>query len=87
MEVNMSKSGKWLRICVTDLATGKTKTNVRIPTSLADFGMKMALRYAPDSVEGLDMNQIITAMECGGEAKLVDVEDETKGEHVEIFVE
>jgi len=72
---------------VTDLKTGKSKTNVKIPASLADFGMKMAAKYAPDSVEGLDMNQIIATMKSGGEGKLVDVEDEEKGEHVEIFVE
>ena len=83
----MSNSGKWLRICVTDLRTGKSKANVKIPASLADFGMKMAARYAPDSMAGLDMNQIIASMKNGGEGKLVDVEDEEKGEHVEIFVE
>jgi hypothetical protein len=83
----MSNSGKWFRVRVTDLKTGKSKTNVKIPTSLADFGMKMAAKYASDSVEGLDMNQIIAAVRSGGEGKLVDVEDQEKGEHVEIFVE
>jgi len=83
----MSNSSKWFRVRVTDLKTGKSKTNVKIPASLADFGMKMAAKYAPDSVEGLDMNQIIATMKSGGEGKLVDVEDEEKGEHVEIFVE
>jgi hypothetical protein len=83
----MSNSGKWFRVHVTDLRTGKSKANIRIPTSLADFGMKMAAKYASDSVEGLDMNQIIAAMKSGGEGKLVDVEDEEKGEQVEIFIE
>ncbi len=83
----ISDSGKWLRIRVTDLTTGKSKTNVKIPASLADFGMKMAARFAPGSVEGLDMNEIIAAMKSGGEGLLVDVEDEEKGEHVEIFIE
>jgi hypothetical protein len=83
----MSNSGKWFRVRVTDLATGKSKANVKIPASLADFGMKMAAKFAPDSVEALDMEQIMAAMKSGGEGKLVDVEDEEKGEHVEIFVE
>jgi hypothetical protein len=83
----MSNSGKWFRVRVTDLRTGKSKANVKIPASLADFGMKMAARYASDSVEGLDMDQLIAAMKSGAEGKLVDVEDEEKGEHVEIFVE
>lgn len=83
----MSNSGKWLRIRVTDMKTGKSKANVKIPAGLADFGMRMATKYAPDTMEGLDMAHIIEAMKTGGESKLVDVEDEEKGEHVEIFVE
>lgn len=83
----MSKSGKWLRVRVTDLKTGESKANVKIPVSLADFGMKMAARFMPSGVDDLDTNQIIAAMKNGGEEKLVDVEDEEKGEHVEIFIE
>jgi hypothetical protein len=83
----MSNSGKWLRVRITDLKTGKSKANVKIPVSLADFGMKMAARFGSSSIDDLDMNQIIAAMESGGEEKLVDVEDEEKGEHVEIFME
>jgi hypothetical protein len=86
-EFKMSNSSKWFRIRVTDLSTGKSKANVKIPVILADFGMKMAAKYAPASVDSLDMNQILAAMKSSGEEKLVDVEDEEKGEHVEIFVE
>ncbi len=83
----MSTSGKWMRVRVTDLKTGESKANVKIPASLANFGMKMAAKFSADSVEGLDMEQIIVAMKEGGEGKLVDVEDEEKGERVEVFVE
>ncbi len=83
----MTTSAKWLRIIVTDMTTGKSKANVKIPASLANFGLKMASKYAPDSIEGLDMDQIAEAVKNGGDGKLVDVEDEEKGEHVEIFVE
>ncbi len=83
----MSDSAKWLRIRVTDLQTGKSKASVKIPASLAKFGLKMAAKYAPESVEGLDMDEILAAVKNGGEGKLVDVEDEDRGEHVEIYVE
>ncbi len=83
----MSNSGKWLRVRVTDLRTGKNKTNVRIPAGLADFGIKMAAKFAPAAVEGLDMNQLSAAVKSGGESKMVDVEDVEKGERVEVFVE
>lgn len=83
----MSNSSNWLLIRVTDVNTGKSKANVKIPASLADFGMKMAAKFAPGGIEGLDMHQIIEAMKNNTEGKLVDVVDEEKGEHVEIFVE
>ncbi len=83
----MSNSAKWFRVCVTDLKTGKSKSNVKIPVNLANFGMKMAAKYAPESIEGLDWAQLIAAAQNGGEGKLVDVEDEEKGEHVEVFIE
>ena len=83
----MSNPERWFRVRVTDLRTGKSKTNVKIPASLADFGMKMAAKIAPKEVEGLDLNQLLAAVKSGTEGKLVDVEDEEKGEHVEVFVE
>ncbi len=83
----MSNGEKWLRIRVTDINTGKSKANVRIPVSLASFGMKMATRFAPADVQGFDMDEIIAAAKSSSEGKLVDVEDEEKGEHVEISVE
>ena len=83
----MLNTSKWFRVRVTDLSTGQSKANVKIPVSLANWGMKMATKYAPESVGDLDMNQIIEAMKSSGEKKLVDVEDEEKGEHVEIFIE
>lgn len=83
----MSNLGKWLCVRVTDMKTGESKANVRIPASLANFGMKMAAKYAPSAVEDLDIHQMMAAMKDSGETMLVDVEDEAKGEHVEIFVE
>lgn len=83
----MSNNAQWLRVRVTDLKTGESKANVKIPASLANFGFKMAAKFAPGGLEGLDMEAIAAAMDDSGDAKLVDVEDEQKGEHVEIFVE
>lgn len=50
----------------------------------------MAARFAPSAIDDLDMNEIIAVMKSGGEETdfvWVDVEDEEKGEHVEIFIE
>ena len=83
----MSNASKWLLIRVSDLNTGVKKVNVRIPVSLANFGIKMAKKYSPESLEGLDMDAIMAAVSDGGEGILVDVEDEENGEHVEVVVE
>ena len=83
----MSNAKSWFRVRVTDMKTGECKANVKIPASLAGFGMKMAAKYSSDSLEGIDMVEIITAMKNGGEGMLVDVEDEEKGERIEVFVE
>jgi hypothetical protein len=82
-----STSGRWFRVRVTDLRTGKRKVNVNIPLGLVDVGMKMGAKFAPAGLEGLDMQQIIEAIKAGGEGKIVDVEDEDDGEHVEVFIE
>ncbi len=83
----MATSGKWFRVHVTDLKTGKSKANVKMPLSLVDCGMKMGAKFAPAALEGLDMDQLVAAAKSGGEGKIVDVEDEEKGEHVEVYIE
>ncbi len=83
----MSSTGKWLRIRVTDMGTGESKANVKVPAGLASFGMKMAAKYSSTDLAGLDLEQILEAAKNGGEAKLVDVEDEQNRQHIEIFVE
>ncbi len=83
----MSNSAKSLRVRVTDLRTGKSKANVNIPIGMVNFGLKLGAKFAPADLEGLDMNQIIETIQSGGTGKIVDVEDEEKGEHFEVFVE
>ena len=82
-----STTGRWFRVRVTDLKTGRRKVNVNIPLGLVDVGLKMGAKFAPAGVEGLDMNQILAAVRAGGQGKVVDVEDEEDGEHVEVFIE
>jgi len=78
--------GRWFRVRVTDLQTGKSKANVTIPLSLVDVGMKLGARFAP-GVEAVEMEDLRAAITQGVIGKLLDVEDEEDGERVEIFVE
>jgi hypothetical protein len=77
---------RWLKVRVTDLATGRSKTNVSIPIGLVEVGLRMGARFAPEMV-GVDMDEVLATIKDGANGKLVDVEDVEKGEHVEIQVE
>ncbi len=79
--------GRWLNVRVTDQRSGKRKVNVRIPLSLVDVGLKLGAKFSPVGIEGLDMNQIMAAVKAGGMGKIVDVEDEEDGVHVEVYIE
>jgi hypothetical protein len=74
----------WLRVRVTDTATGRTKVNVNLPLGLIDAGMNIATQFAPD----VNFGQIADAVRSGElQGKIVDVYDEDGGEHVEVFVD
>ncbi len=78
--------GRWLRVRVTDVATGRSKATVQIPLGLIDAGMKIGAHFAPE-VEGVDMSHVMEAIRSGMTGKIIDVTDDEDGEHVEIFVE
>jgi hypothetical protein len=77
---------RWLRVRVTDTASGRSKATVQIPISLIDAGMKIGAHFAPE-VAGVDMSEIMDALRNGMTGKIIDVTDDQDGEHVEIFVE
>jgi hypothetical protein len=79
-------AGRWLRIRVTDIASGRSKASVQIPLGLIDAGMKIGAHFAPE-VEGVDMSNVLDAVRSGMTGKIIDVTDDEDGEHVEIYVE
>jgi len=82
----VSPVGKFFRVTVTDIDSGKNRVNVRLPISVVMAGVKMGARFSPE-VEGLDMQQLIRMVESGATGKIVDVLDDEDGEHVEVFIE
>ena len=85
--VNLGVGGaRWLRVRVTDMASGRSKATVQIPISLIDAGMKIGAHFAPE-VAGVDMSEVMDALRNGMTGKIIDVMDDEDGEHVEIFVE
>ncbi|HEY64789.1 MAG TPA: hypothetical protein G4O02_09480 [Caldilineae bacterium] len=79
-------SARWLRVRVTDIATGRQKVSVNIPLGLVNVGLKIGARFAPD-LEGVNLEEIVEAIRSGISGKIIDVIDEEDKEHVEIFIE
>ena len=79
-------ANRYLRIRVTDLASGSAKVNVTVPMGLVSAGLRMAERFAPE-FEGFDMQELEELLASGAEGKLVEVMDEEDNERVEIYVE
>ena len=77
---------RWFRVRVTDMRTGKSKVNVNIPMGLVNVGMRMGAKFAPD-MTNVSIDEIMQAVEKGTHGKIIDVEDQEDGEHVEIYVE
>jgi hypothetical protein len=77
---------RWLRVRVTDRASGRNKVNVTIPVGLLDMGLKMGARL-PAEMTGMDLSAIHAAIKQGIQGKIVEVDDEDDDEHVEVFVE
>ncbi|NMC54600.1 MAG: DUF2089 domain-containing protein [Chloroflexi bacterium] len=79
-------TARFFRVMVTDVDSGKTRVNVRLPISVVMAGAKMGARFSPE-VEGLDIQQLMKMVESGATGKIVDVFDDQDGEHVEVFIE
>jgi SHOCT-like protein len=78
--------GKFLRVRVTDMNSGRTRVNVNVPLALVNVGLKMGAKFIPD-LEGMDANEIMDAIRSGAQGKIVDVEDMEDGEKVEVYIE
>lgn len=78
--------GHWFRVRITDMVTGRLRTNIRLPLSLIGAGLKMGAKFSPD-MEGIDVNAINDALRKGQTGLIIDVFDEKDSEHVEIFIE
>jgi len=80
------KSGRWFRVRVTDTNTGRTRVNVRLPIGLVSAGIKMGARFSPE-VQGLNIEELMQYINSGETGRVVDVQDEEDGEHVEVYIE
>ncbi len=77
----------WFRVRVTDVQTGRSKAVVNIPLTLAEWGLRIGAKYAPE-VGDVDLSELSQMLHDRNlEGKIIDVVDEEDGDHVEIFIE
>ncbi|MHB1161799.1 MAG: SHOCT-like domain-containing protein [Chloroflexota bacterium] len=90
LESPTGRGPRWIRIRVTDVATGRAKVNVNVPMGVVTAAGKLGARFGLAKVaekEGIDLEELFQAIQSGAEGKLVDVTDEQGHEHVEVYVE
>jgi hypothetical protein len=78
--------GRWLRVRVTDVDSGKTAVNVNLPISLVNVGLRMGARFVPE-MEGVNMAELDDAIRRGLTGKIIDIVDEQERQRVEVYVE
>lgn len=78
--------GRWLRVRVTDIDSGKTAVNVNLPVSLVNVGLRMGARFVPE-MEGVSMSELEESIRQGVTGKVIDIVDEEEGQRVEVYVE
>lgn len=77
---------RWLRVRITDLRSGRTRVNLRLPVSVLEAGLRLGARFGP-SLTTDQQARILRAVRAGYSGLIVDVRDEEEGEQVEILLE
>jgi len=83
------RRNRFLKIRVYDGSSSHAKVNVTLPIALVKWGMNFMPASAKAKIEEqeIDMRVISEALEKGITGKIVDVQDDEKGEHVEVWLE
>lgn len=86
IDIKRGDKPAWLRIKVYDEITGKSKVNVNLPYTLINFALKFIPKEQFNN-DKIDFDEIFNAIKQGAQGKLIDVVDDEKGEHIEIYIE
>jgi hypothetical protein len=80
---------RFLKVRVWKADSDKAKVNVTLPLSIVKWGLKMAPEHAKAKIADadIDLRVVQEALEKGMTGKIVEVEDDEKGEHVEVWLE
>ncbi len=80
---------RFLKVRVWKADSDKAKVNVTLPLSIVKWGLKMAPEHAKAKIADadVDLKVVQEALEKGITGKIVEVDDDDKGEHVEVWLE
>ncbi len=82
----VTAAARWLRVVITDVKSGKTRVNVRLPVAVLNTGIKMGARFSTD-IGQIEMLQVMDAIRSGATGKVLDVIDDEDEEHIQIILE
>lgn len=80
---------RFLKIKVWERGSDRAKVNITLPISLVRMGLKMASEHDKVKFAGadVDLRQVSEALDRGVTGKIVEVDDDEKGKHVEVWLE
>jgi len=78
--------GRWFRVRVKNLETGKNKVTVNIPMPMVKFGLKIGRQFSPE-LNDINFDEMYSAMGETEQGMIVDVQDEESNEHVQVFID
>lgn len=79
-------NGRWFRVRVKNLETGKNKVSVNIPMPMVKFGLKIGRQFSPE-LNDLNLDEMYSVMGDVENGMIVDVQDEESNEHVQVFID
>ena len=77
---------RYIHVIVTDIESGKSRVNIRMPANLVTTGIKMGAHLSTE-INVLDTQQIKDYIKRGVTGQVLDVLDDDEGERVQIFLE
>ncbi len=84
--VGDNSAGKWFRVRVTDLHTGRNKVNVRLPMTIVRTAKQMGVKFSPH-LEGIESEKLMSLLQDGRIGEILDVVNNEENEHIEVFIE
>jgi len=75
-----------VRIVVTDVYTGRTQVNVKIPAGLVDMALRLGAYFLPPG-GGMDLDDLLETVRSGVTGKVAEFADDEEDRRIEVFIE